>query len=220
MDQLDFIFQAIPTAFLAMITVINPLGTGFLLSALTSRISPAEKRALARKIIIYCNLIFIIILLFGHYILAFFGLSLPIIRVGGGLLLAYMGWSILNAQAKPQEDESQVSQDANSYLSSSFFPFTFPVTVGPGSIAVLFTLSAHHNQKFSFPVDFENLIGTLVGLFFVSIVVYFCYVYSFTIKAKVGQMGAEAINRIMAFVTFCIGLQILWLGVDALIKSP
>lgn len=218
MELLKHFLSAVPISFLAMITVINPLGTGFVLGAMTEGIDPESKKRLAKKILINCLGLFLVVLIFGSYILAFFGLSLPIIRVAGGLLLASMGWNMLNAKEANKETEESLIDHPKNFFSQSFYPFTFPVTAGPGCIAVLFTLTIHHfkpNQTWDVLV---NLLGTFIGLVGVAIVVYYSYLYSSNIAKRLGESGAHALNRIMAFITFCIGLEIVWAGVKELLK--
>jgi len=215
---LENFISALPVAFMALITVINPLGTGFVLSAMTDGITLDQRKKLARKIVINCIGIFLVVLVFGSYILSFFGLNIAIIRVGGGLLLAFMGWSMLNAP--DATDTTSVSAvDSDSYFKKAFYPFTFPVTSGPGCIAVIFTLAVHHGASKDLYVQLASLSGTFIGLVGVAIVVYLCYVYSYVIEKKLGPDGAHALNRIMAFVTLCIGLQILWAGIQGLAKT-
>jgi multiple antibiotic resistance protein len=209
---------AIPVAFMALITVINPLGTGFVLSAMTDGIALDQRKELARKIVINCIGIFVVVLVFGSYILNFFGLNISIIRIGGGLLLAFMGWSMLNAP-DATDTTSVGAVDAGTYFKKAFYPFTFPVTSGPGCIAVIFTLAVHHGASKDLYAQLAGLSGTFIGLLGVAIVVYLCYVYSYVIEKKLGPDGAHALNRIMAFVTLCIGLQILWAGIQGLAKT-
>jgi len=216
---LESFVRSIPVAFLALVTVINPIGTGFVLDAMTEGITPESRKALARKIVMNCLGIFLVVLILGNYLLLFFGLSLPVIRVGGGLLLAAMGWKMLNATDAPRDDAETSPRNPQDFFKQSFYPYTFPVTAGPGCIAVLFTLSAHHSRSSPIDLVIASLSGTFVGLVGVAIVIYFCYVYSSVIEKKLGASGANALNRIMAFITLCIGLQIVWAGVQELAKS-
>jgi multiple antibiotic resistance protein len=215
----ESLVAAIPVSFLALVTVINPLGTGFVLDAMTEGISADTRKALGRKIVVNSLGIFLVVLICGNYLLLFFGLSLPVIRVGGGLLLAVMGWKMLNATDTPKASGQVSAPDTQDLLKQSFYPYTFPVTAGPGCIAVLFTLSAHHSSSTRIETTIASLTGTFVGLIGVAIVVYLCYVYSAVIAKKLGTSGASALNRIMAFITLCIGLQIVWAGVQGLAKS-
>jgi len=214
-NLLEGFIGAIPVAFMALITVINPLGTGFVLSAMTDGITLDQRKKLAWKIVINCIGIFLVVLGFGSYILTFFGLKISIIRVGGGLLLAFMGWSMLNAP-DATDTTSVGAVDSDTYFKKAFYPFTFPVTSGPGCVAVIFTLAVHRGASKDLYVQLAGLSGTFVGLVAVAIVVYLCYVYSYVIEKKLGPDGAHALNRIMAFVTLCIGLQILWAGIQGL----
>jgi len=217
-NMMEGFISAIPVAFMALITVINPLGTGFVLSAMTDGIAPAQRKQLATKIVINCIGIFLVVLVFGTYILSFFGLSISIIRIGGGLLLSFMGWTMLNAP--DATDTSSVNAvDSDTYFKKAFYPFTFPVTSGPGCIAVIFTLAVHHGAGKDIYSQLASLSGTFIGLIGVAAVVYLCYVYSYVIAEKLGPDGAHALNRIMAFVTLCIGLQILWAGIQGLAKT-
>ena len=217
-NLLESFVSAIPVAFMALITVINPLGTGFVLSAMTDGIALDQRKKLARTIVINCIGIFLVVLVFGSYILNFFGLNISIIRVGGGLLLAFMGWSMLNAP-DAVDTTSVDAVDPDSYFKKAFYPFTFPVTSGPGCIAVIFTLAVHHGASEKRYMQLAGLSGTFIGLVGVALVVYLCYVYSYVIEKKLGPDGAHALNRIMAFVTLCIGLQILWAGIQGLAKT-
>lgn len=118
-NLLEGLMSAIPVAFMALITVINPLGTGFVLSAMTDGITLDQRKKLARKIVINCIGIFPVVLVFGSYILDFFGLNISIIRVGGGLLLAFMGWSMLNAP-DATDTTSVDAVDSDIYFKKAF----------------------------------------------------------------------------------------------------
>lgn len=221
-DLLREFAAVIPSSFLALVTVINPLGTGLLLGSMTEGAKSESKKQLAKKIVFNCLLIFLVVLLAGKYILLFFGISLPIIRISGGLLLAYMGWNMLNANDTPKDAEDASAAEDHStkslsaLLNNAFYPYTFPVTCGPGCIAVLFTLSAHHSNSQKIDDLFANLLGTMVGLTGVAVLVYFCYIYSGKLEKTIGASGARALNRMMAFITLCIGVQILWAGIMGL----
>lgn len=218
MELIQEMLQTIPISFLALITVINPLGTAFTLNTMSSGISTQDRKALALKIVINSLFIFFVVLGFGKYILQFFGISLPIIRIGGGLLLAVMGWNMLNSKNTKSDNQSSQDLGNTNFLDQSFYPFTFPVTVGPGCIAVIFTFSAHSSAEGHLMVELVRLVGSYIGLVGVAIVVYFSYVYSYVIEQKIGRAGAQALNRLMAFVTLCIGLEIVWTGIQTLLK--
>ena len=135
-------------AFSALLPIINPLGSALVFLGLVGNVPAADYRILARKIAIN-NVIFLLVIeLLGSTILHFFGISLHIVQVAGGLVLAAMGWSVLNqAESAPvaRDKTEGVHVDSDDTLATlqqkAFYPFTFPVTSGPGTLVVMLTLS-------------------------------------------------------------------------------
>lgn len=141
-------------------------------------------------------------------------------QVSGGLTLAAMGWRLLS-QDEPETKEAQAEIDGpvlGSLERKVFYPFTFPITAGPGCIVVMVTLSAHASAKGALPDIFAH-VGIALAVVFLSIGVYFCYGYAPTITAHVSSGTAHGILRVIAFVLLCIGVQITWNGLEALLKA-
>jgi multiple antibiotic resistance protein len=154
----------------------------------------------------------------GAGLLEFFGISLPVVQVAGGLVLASMGWNLLNEKETP--GPTQVGKVGFGSLEQQvFYPLTFPVTVGPGCIVVMLTLSAHASMKRQVLEDVMTHLGISLAVVALSLTVYLCYGYAPKITARVSPSTAHGILRIVAFVLVCIGVQITWNGVEALIKT-
>lgn len=207
-------------SFSALLPLVNPLGSALVFLGLVGAASPAVYRALARKIAISTALFLITIELLGTAMLRFFGISLPVMQVSGGLVLAAMGWGLLNEQephkkASPDEVDRP---DFGSLEQKIFYPFTFPITAGPGCIVVMVTLSAHASVKGLLP-DIAAHAGIALAVVLLSIGVYFCYGYAPVITARVSAQTAHGILRVIAFVLLCIGVQITWNGVEAMLKT-
>ena len=212
-------------AFSALLPIVNPLGSALVFLGLVGKAPPALYRSLARRIALN-NILFLgAIEILGSAILNFFGISLPIVEVAGGMVIAGMGWEVLNqndsgAAMRQKQEESENSDDSlfPDLKEKLFYPFTFPITSGPGTLVTMLTLSAHISRsKLS-----ENLLGH-AGIFgaviAVSILVYFCYAYAPTVTAKVSRATAHGIIRVTAFIMLCIGVQIAWNGLSALLKT-
>src|ERR1700689_133864 len=135
-------------AFSALLPVVNPLGSALLFLGIVG-VAPADVfSSLARRIAIKATLFLLVVELVGASLLNFFGISLPVVQVAGGFVLAAMGWGLLNEKATPStETTSVVTADFGSLEGMAFFPFTFPVTAGPGCIVIMLTLSAHASRK-------------------------------------------------------------------------
>jgi multiple antibiotic resistance protein len=208
-------------SFSALLPLINPLGSALVFLGLVGNAPQSVYRHLARKIAIDTILFLAAIELAGTAMLSFFGISLPVMQVSGGLVLASMGWSLLNRPDAQPMKEKTADLDSGAFISLDqkvFYPFTFPITAGPGCIVVMVTLSAHASVKGIFP-DISAHLGILAAVALLSLVVYFCYAYAPAITARISPQTAHGVLRVIAFVLLCIGVQITWNGVEAMLKK-
>ena len=205
--------------FSALLPLVNPLGDALVFLGLVGIAPPAVYRALARKIAISTTLFLLTIELIGTAMLKFFGISPPVMQVSGGLVLAAMGWGLLNQEAPDTKDKQTEVGGAGlgSLERKIFYPFTFPITAGPGCIVVMITLSAHASVKGLLP-DIAAHAGIVLAVVLLSVAVYFCYGYAPVVTARVSPETAHGVLRVIAFVLLCIGVQITWNGVEALLK--
>ena len=210
-------------AFSVLLPLINPLGSALVFLGLAGEAPPAVYRSLARKIALN-NIVFLTVIeLLGAAILNFFGISLPIVQLSGGIVIAAMGWSVLNerdarAVIKNKEEESEVRDETQTkYLEQgTFYPFTFPVTSGPGTLVALLTLTAHISTRV-ISSDVLAHVGVFLAVVVISVLVYLCYAYASTITRVIPPSTAHGILRVVAFILLCIGVQIAWNGFAALI---
>jgi multiple antibiotic resistance protein len=211
--------------FSALLPLVNPLGSALVFLGLVGVSPPHIYRALARRIAINTIIFFAVIELVGSALLGFFGISLPIVQVSGGIVLAAMGWSLLNEKSSapnPEKTQAGAPAETQSQIDNlsekAFYPFTFPVTVGPGCIVVMLTLSAHASQG-----DLTSKVLSHVGLFIAGVVlsalIYLCYAYAPRITRAISPSTAHGILRVIAFILLCIGVQIAWNGLSQLIKT-
>ena len=207
-------------AFSALLPVINPLGSALLFLGLVGDAPGSVYRSLARKIAVSTTLFLAIVELVGTALLAFFGISLPVVQVAGGLVLATMGWSLLNQQGPASNPDRQAVTDAalGSLDQKVFYPLTFPLTAGPGCIVVTLTLSAHASVRGLLDNAMAHA-GILLAIAALSFTVFLCYGYAPRITARISPQSAHGILRVIAFVLLCIGVQITWNGVEALLKT-
>lgn len=209
----------LPLAFSALLPVINPLGSALLLLGLVGPEKPEVFRILARKIAISTLLFLVAIDVGGAAILAFFGISLPVVQFAGGFVLAAMGWNLLNQKdVSTDTSVSASAADGSSLRDKIFYPFTFPITAGPGCIVVTLTLSAHASQKNLIDEAFAHL-GIFGGIVLNCIVVYLSYAYAQKLSTRFPRQTVHGVLRVIAFILLCIGVQIAWKGLDALILT-
>jgi multiple antibiotic resistance protein len=202
----------------ALFPVVNPLAAAAVLLNVFSGLEPAVHRALARKISIYCFFLLIGSLVWGVKVLTFFGISIYAVQIGGGLVVAITGWSLL---ARDSNATRSNNAEDSSILDHAFYPYTMPLTVGPGSISVAITLGAHlpaelHASSFLSPTV---LIASFVGIAVVCIIIYICYRYANAAERLLGASGTMVVLRLSAFILLCIGVQIICTGVQGYLTA-
>jgi multiple antibiotic resistance protein len=186
---------------------------------------PRTYRSLARRIAIN-NIIFLVIIeLLGAAILDFFGISLPIVQLSGGIVIAAMGWSVLNGRdasedSKDKQQETEVLSETQirNLEQKTFYPFTFPLTSGPGTLVAVLTITAHISHRV-ISRDILAHIGVFLAVFVLSLLVYFCYAYAPRISKTIPSATAHGILRVIAFILLCIGVQIAWNGLALLLAG-
>jgi multiple antibiotic resistance protein len=207
-------------AFSALLPLINPLGDALVFMGIVGAAPAGVYRTLSRRIAINTTLFMIVIQLVGTTAFRFFGISLPVMQVSGGLVLAAMGWHLLN-QSDPPPTPAAASgdgQDISQLEQQVFYPFTFPITAGPGSVVVMVTLSAHASVAGVLPALAAHA-GIVAAVMLLSVAVYVCYSQARAITARIRPETTHGILRVIAFVLFCIGVQITWNGIAALLKT-
>jgi multiple antibiotic resistance protein len=206
-------------AFSALLPVVNPLGSALVFLGLVGSAPDSVYRTLARDVAIRTVLFFLVVELVGTALLTFFGISLPVVQVAGGLVLASMGWQLLNQRdARPNPNAAAVTDVGYGSLQEKiFYPLTFPVTVDPGCIVVMLTLSAHASVK-SISDNITSHAAILGAVVVLSLIVFISYAYAPRITERISPQTAHGILRIIAFVLLCIGVQISWNGIQSLIR--
>jgi len=196
-----------------LLPIINPLSAAPVFT-LTVGGDALATRQLARQVAINCFFVLVVSLFIGTYVLDLFGISLPIVRIGGGLLVATSGWRMLN---RSDDDEVQAAVKRSSarlsdaeVMRRSFFPITFPLTTGPGTIAASIAIGAGLPRQ---PALFvANALAVTLGASLTVAVIYLVYRHAPALLAKLGEVGTLVMTRLLAFVLLCIGISIMWTG--------
>jgi multiple antibiotic resistance protein len=212
-------------AFSVLLPLINPLGSALVFLGLAGDAPPQVYRHLAGKIALN-NIVFLTVIeLLGATILNFFGISLPIVQFSGGIVIAAMGWSVLNerdaranSRNKQEETEARDESRKSDLDEKAFYPFTFPITSGPGTLVAVLTLTAHSSDK-ALSRNVLAHLGIFLAVVVLSALVYFCYAYAPKITKVISPSTAHGILRVVAFILLCIGVQIAWNGLAQLLAT-
>jgi multiple antibiotic resistance protein len=204
----------------ALFPIVNPLGGSPIFLALTRDYSAASRRLLSQRIALNSFVLLVASSLIGTHILAFFGISIPIVQVGGGLIVAATGWDMLRRSDDEEDDRGTVvhhETNTRDILRNAFYPFTLPLTVGPGSISVAITLGANAARLPG--INFLDIFAVVIASALVAISIFLCYGFSDRLAQLLGATAMSVIMRLSSFLLVCIGVQILWNGASALLRS-
>jgi multiple antibiotic resistance protein len=199
----------------ALFPIVDPLGGAPIFLALTREYSPGERRALALRIATNSFFLLVGSYFVGTHILAFFGISLPVVQVGGGLVVISTGWTLL----KQGQDQKNVKRNIQSMdpFQHAFYPLTMPLTVGPGSISVAVTLGADAPYHAGFHV--LAIVAAVVGSALLGVSIFLCYGFADRLARALGATAMTVIVQLTSFLLVCIGVQILWNGASVLLAT-
>jgi multiple antibiotic resistance protein len=208
------LWKAFLIAFSVLLPLINPLGSALVFLGLVGDAPPKVLRSLARRIAIN-NIVFLgVFEILGATILNFFGISLSIVQLSGGIVVAAMGWAVLNERSagadsrNKQEETGKTAEPDTSHLEEGvFYPFTFPITSGPGTLVALLTVTAHISDK-NLTHNILAHLGVFLAIVALSVLCYFCYAYAPKITKKIPPSTAHGILRVIA-----------WNGLSALLAT-
>jgi len=204
-------------AFPALFSIINPLGGAFVFLGATRKLSRPLREHLARWVAIHSFVILNASLYVGAYVLSFFGISMPVLRVAGGIIIAVAGFRMLNEGDDTAEREGALEAASERDASRlAFFPLTLPITAGPGTISVAVALGTNRPSGLEF---LWFALSATVTTMVMCALIYVMYRYSDRVSHAVGATGTTIIVRLSAFILFCIGIQVLWTGVAELLQS-
>jgi multiple antibiotic resistance protein len=202
-------------AYLALFPILNPPAMAPVFFRMTEGVTVAQRNHLAFLIGLYTFLFLSLLLCVGGWLLKLLGISIPVIAIAGGLLLFHSAWKMLNDA--PRVPDSTPEEAPGTMLDQAFYPLTLPVTAGPGAIAV--TLSLVPSGSVLDPGTLTAFLATACGIALAGATVFLFYRYSTTVIRKLGKTGAATITQISAFVLLAIGVQIVWGGLQGLLKA-
>ncbi len=209
-------------AFGALFSIVNPLSGAFIFFGATRGLEPKVRAAVSRWVSIYSFSIMTASLYVGAYVLSFFGISIPVLRVAGGIVVAASGWRMLNAPNATEQRRSEtpeprsIEDDAPSRV--AFYPLTMPLTTGPGTISVAISIGASRPGGFH-ASSVEFFVETLAAVALLCLLIYVSYRNSARLADLIGPTGTTIVVRLSAFLLFCIGIQVLWNGAGELLGT-
>jgi len=203
--------------FAALLPIVNPFGMAPIFAEMTLGYSNAVRRSVAMRVAVNGAMLLVGALFIGGYILQFFGISLAAVQIGGGLVVTVAGWRILNKSDDLRDKQLEAPPSNQAILSQAFYPLTMPLTVGPGSIAVALTLGSNLHTETHLELLMSALMA-VIGILCIGIVIFLCYWFSEGLQRLLGPTGTSILIRLSAFILVCIGIQIIFNGLQDFYK--
>lgn len=204
-------------AFPALLSIVNPLGGAFVFLGATQHLPDDTRALLARWVAIHSFVILNVSLYVGAYVLEFFGISLPVLRVAGGIVIAMAAWQMLNGPEEGGERKALGPVSPQDASRVAFFPLTMPITAGPGTISVAVAMGTSHPRAAADLAVF--LLAATLASALISLLIYLLYRHSPRVSRAIGPTGTSIIVKLSAFLLFCIGIQVLWNGAAELLSE-
>ena len=200
--------------FAAAFPIVNPAGSALIFLEMTHHANHATREQLARRIAVLSFVVLTVSLFVGSYVLEFFGISIPALKVAGGIVVAAAGWKFLQEhESEPTGAEMPAERPSlENLLGMAFYPFTMPITTGPGTISVMIALGTSHTSRDPFQRRLEFDLAAIAASATLAILVYLCFAHADRVRNVLGNTGTTIVLRLSAFILFCIGVQILGSG--------
>ncbi len=193
-------------SFTSLFSVVNPLSAMPVFLSLTDGSSEAEMKRTANKTSFYMFVLLIIFLLIGTYILSFFGISLPGIRIAGGLIIMRAGFSMLSPENAGRKLSDEDKEAAKKKDDISFSPLAMPLLAGPGSIAVVIGFGSQASGITDYVIN-------AVAIFLSAFLVWGILRVAPWLNKLIGKTGMTVVTRLMGFIALSIGVQFIINGI-------
>ncbi len=207
------VIRSILLVYAALLPIVNPFGMAPIFAGMLENYDVGVRRTVAMRVAVNGIVLLMASLFIGSYVLDFFGVSLGAVQLGGGLVVMIAGWRILNQQTNLSDRQVPARPSSETILSQAFYPLTMPLTVGPGSIAVALTLGSNVHEESHMQLIQSALVST-IGIVLIGVTIYLCYRYSDGLERLLGPSGTSILVRLTAFIVVCIGIQIMFNGLD------
>ena len=207
---LDLLGAALGT-FVGLLPIANPFSTAAVFVAITQRFTETQAQDQAWRACIYMAVVLLVSLFAGALIMQFFGISIPALRIAGGLIVARVGFGMLNPDPDADVSETQ-TEEALHMTDLAFTPLAMPMLSGPGSIAVTIGMAAGAESAWEY-------VAIAVGIVLVAYSSWLVLRSARRIVAMLGTTGMVALTRVMGFLLVCVGVQFIGAGVVQILSD-
>ncbi len=204
------------TILIGLFSLINPLSALPIYLGLTQDESEEDKLRTLKKACLYVLIICLVSYYLGVYLLHFFGITIPALRVAGGLIIFRSGWQLLNVQHK-KELRGNIKEEMDKKDDISFSPLAMPLLAGPGSMSFLITLFSNRSDNVN--EAFYQDVFAITAIVLVIFSIYFIFKFAPKLMKYAGQSGLTALSKIMGFIVIGIGVQMILSSLSTVVRT-
>lgn len=213
MTDLRHFWELVLGTVIALLPLINPLASAPTFLAITEGDSTERRLAQLRAACVYMVAILVSFLIGGTFIMRFFGISIPGLRIAGGLLVAGIGSGLLLGPGRELSRDDPAHAEARAKRDVSFSPLAMPMLAGPGSIAVTVGFT-------SLATEWIDYAAIILGILIVAVIAYSTLRLAERVVKVIGVNGMNALSKVMGFLILCIGIQFVVNGVLGVATDP
>ena len=194
------------TVFAAFFAIMNPIANSAAFAGLTADYSSERRRKTAFRALCLAFGIVLVFAVLGKALFHFFGITLPALRVAGGVLVFLVGYHMLHGR----ESSMHSAENQNDESDIAISPLAVPLLAGPGTIATAMNFSASGHWM--------EIVITVIAFLALCLITYFFFIFSSQVVARIGNDGLAIITRLMGLILAVIGVQMLITGLTDAIR--
>lgn len=216
------LFKAIGLGLVVLLPLANPLTTVALFLGLAGNMNREERNRQSLMASVYVFAIMVVAFYAGQLVMNTFGISIPGLRIAGGLIVAFIGFRMLFPQQKmedrPEVENKTKELEKHPTANIAFVPLAMPSTAGPGTIAMIISSASTIKHGADFP-EWVLMVAPVLVFLSVSVILWGCLRSSGAIMKLVGKGGIDAISRLMGFLLVCMGVQFIINGILEIVTT-
>ena len=213
MSDIAGFFSWVFVTLITLLPIINPVSTAILLLSISTNLTVKERNRQIMLACLYMTGILIVFLLAGHFIMIIFGISIPGIRIAGGMVIGFLGFHMLFPDKEHISHEGK--QEALQKEDISFSPLAMPSLSGPGAIATVITMSSSIDGRHGYDKVF-GFAGVILAILITAVISWLVLRSAGLMSRILGVNGVESLSKIMGFLLVCIGIQFVINGIKDL----
>lgn len=223
MGEVSQLIQIVSIGLSLLLPLANPLTSVSLLLSLGGGLSQQERARQVKQATFYVMGIMLVTYYAGMWIMTAFDISMPGMRIAGGMVVAFIGFNMLFPSTSvgdmPEADRAKESMQTHANPSIAFVPLALPGTAGPGTMAMIISSSSRLDSVRAHYAEWVIWVAPVIIAAILGVLFFVCMRSAYRLVKIVGHDGIDAISRVMGFLLVCMGVQLVINGIEEIVAS-